>query len=247
MPAHLRVSVADRPGSLAALAAALSRAGANVLSVTVVEREQGRAVDDLVLEWPFGRPWDAVTRAIEDCPGLRLHGIRHVAEPAATSDADLIRQAAEQPDRAVETVVDGLPHVLLADWAAAFDRRTPRLPLLATPGSPTPLPDTGSSFDRPRALTAGPEALILAQLPGSAMRVLVGRYEGPGFTRTEVERCTALLDVTASIRRLSDAGGGRGGRVDGLHLRPPGGDDSDGEDGERVRAVQQAEERHVAL
>src|SRR2546421_630828 len=126
MPAHLRVSVADRPGSLAALAAALSRAGANVLSVTVLERDQGRAVDDL------------------------------------------IRQVVDQPGRALETVVDGLPHVLLADWAAAFDRRTPRLPVFATHGSPTPLPETTASFDRPRALTVGPEALIVAAVPDTS-------------------------------------------------------------------------------
>lgn len=201
MPAHLRVSVADRPGSLAALAAALARAGANVLSVTVLEREQGRAVDDLLIEWPYGRPWDSVTRAIEDCPGLRVHGIRHVAVAAATSDVDLIRQATEQPERALETVVDGLPHVLLADWAAAFDRRTPRLPVLATHGAPTPLPETTPSFDRPRTFIAGPEALIMAALPASSLRVLVGRYEGPGFTRTEVDRCAGLLEVTASIQQ----------------------------------------------
>src|SRR5438067_705744 len=106
MPAHLRVSVADRPGSLAALATALSRVDANVLAVTVVEREQGRAVDDLLLEWPYGRPWDSVIRVLEDCPGLRLHGIRYVSEPAPTFDVDLIRQVVEQPERAVETVVD---------------------------------------------------------------------------------------------------------------------------------------------
>src|SRR4051812_33171722 len=205
MPAHLRVSVADRPGSLAALAAALSRAGANVLSVTVLERDQGRAVDDLLLEWPYGRSWHALTRAVEDCPGLRLHGIRHIATTAATSDVDLIRQVVEQPQRALETVVDGLPHVLLADWAAAFDRRTPRLPVVGTPGAPTPLPETAASFDRPRALTVGPEALVLVQLPESPIRVLVGRYEGPGFTSTEVERCTALLDVTSSVQQLAAA------------------------------------------
>jgi (p)ppGpp synthase/HD superfamily hydrolase len=67
MPAHLRVSVADRPGSLAALATALSRAGANVLAVTVLEREQGRAVDDLLVEWPYPRPWDGLTKALEAC------------------------------------------------------------------------------------------------------------------------------------------------------------------------------------
>jgi len=199
MPAHLRVSVADRPGSLAALATALSRAGANVLSVTVVEREQGRAVDDLVLEWPYGRSWDAVTTALEDCPGLRLHGLRHITEPAATSDVDLVRQVVEQPQRALETVVDGLPHVLLADWAAVFDRRTPRAALFGSPAAPMPLPETAPSFDRPRSFSVGPEALVLAQLPGMPLRVLVGRHEGPGFTMAEVDRCVALLTVAASV------------------------------------------------
>ncbi|MDQ1695527.1 MAG: hypothetical protein QOJ03_880, partial [Frankiaceae bacterium] len=55
MPAHLRVSLSDRSGSLAALAGALAAAGANVLSVTVIEREQGRAIDDLLLDWPYTR------------------------------------------------------------------------------------------------------------------------------------------------------------------------------------------------
>jgi hypothetical protein len=203
MPAQLRVSVADRPGSLAALTSALSRAGVNVLSVTVLERDQGRAVDDLLLEWPYGRPWDVLTRAVEDCPGLRVHGLRHVAVAAASSDVDLIRQVAEQPDRAVETVVDGLPHVLLADWAAAFDRRTARVATFASPGAPTPLPATASALDRPRALTTGAEALILAAIPDSPLRVLVGRYEGPGFVPAEVERCAALLGVTASVLQLA--------------------------------------------
>ncbi|HET7311992.1 MAG TPA: ACT domain-containing protein [Mycobacteriales bacterium] len=203
MPAHLRVSLADRPGSLAALTAALSRAGANVMSVTVLERDQGRAVDDLLLDWPYGRPWHEITRAVEDCAGLRIHGLRHVAIAADTSELDLIRQAAEQPQRAIETVIDGLPHVLLADWAVAFDRASPALPLLTTPGAPTPLPKTVPSFDRPRAMTVGHDALILAALSQSTMRVLVGRYEGPAFTSSEVDRCAALLEVTASVLRLA--------------------------------------------
>jgi len=69
MPAHLRVSVADRPGALAALTRALAAAGANVISLTVLQREGGRAVDDLLLEWPFDRPWDHVVRAVAGCPG----------------------------------------------------------------------------------------------------------------------------------------------------------------------------------
>src|SRR3954447_9374425 len=116
MPAHLRVSVPDRPGSLAALTTTLASAGANVQSVTVIDREGGRAVDDLLLDWPHGRAWDAVTTAIDNCPGVRVHGIRHIAEPSVTHDADLIGQVVAAPERALETLVDGLPHLVLADW-----------------------------------------------------------------------------------------------------------------------------------
>src|SRR3954451_12827719 len=133
MPAHLRVSLADRPGALAALTRALAAAGANVLSVTVLQREAGRAVDDLLLEWPFARPWDHVVRAVEACPGARLHGLRHVAGIDTTADSVLISQVLRAPARALEVLVDTLPSLLLADWAAFADRRWPREPLVATP------------------------------------------------------------------------------------------------------------------
>src|SRR5690348_13248367 len=97
MPAHLRVSLADRPGALAALTRALAAAGANVLSVAVLQREAGRAVDDLLLEWPFARPWDHVVRAVEACPGARLHGLRHVATVDSASDSQLLMQVLKTP------------------------------------------------------------------------------------------------------------------------------------------------------
>src|SRR3954453_833290 len=118
MPAHLRVSVSDRPGSLGALTAALGAAGANVVSVSVDQREQGRAVDDLLLDWPYERPFDAVVRAVARCDGARVHGLRHIAVTDATRDCNVVQQVIDQPNRALETVVDALPHVLLADWCA---------------------------------------------------------------------------------------------------------------------------------
>jgi hypothetical protein len=203
MPAHLRVSVPDRPGSLAALTAALAGAGANVQSVAVVDREAGRAVDDLLLDWPYGRAWDAVTTAIDNCPGVRVHGLRHIAEPSVTHDADLIGQVAAEPQRALETVIDGLPHLLLADWCALFDRRLPHHPEYATPGSPVPLPETAHPLGRPRTLSVDGESLLLAPVPASQLRVLVGRYAGPGFTRGEMHRCATLITVATSIARLA--------------------------------------------
>lgn len=203
MPAHLRVSVPDRPGSLAALTAALAAAGANVQSVSVLDREGGRAVDDMLLDWPYGRAWDAVTTAIDSCPGVRVHGIRHIATPSITHDADLLAHVVAEPQRATETLVDGLPHVLLADWCALLDRRESRQPLYGTPGSPLPLPETDHPLGRPRTLSVDGESLLLAPVPSSQLRVLVGRFAGPGFTRGEMHRCATLLACATSIARLA--------------------------------------------
>lgn len=204
MPAHLRVSVPDRPGSLAALTAALAHAGANVLSVSVIDREAGRAVDDLLLDWPYGRAWDAVTTAIDNCPGVRVHGLRHIAEPSVSHDADLLGQVAAEPTRALETVIDGLPHLLLADWSALFDRHEPRQPDYATPGCPLPLPETDHPLGRPRTMSVDGESLLLAPVPSSPLRVLVGRYAGPGFTRAEMHRCSSLLTTAVAIAGLAE-------------------------------------------
>jgi hypothetical protein len=203
MPAHLRVSVPDRPGSLAALTAALASAGANVVSVAVVDREGGRAVDDQLLDWPIGRAGGAVTTAVDNCPGARVHGLRHIAEPSVTHDADLLGQVVAQPHRALETVVDGLPHLLLADWCALFDRRDPRQPEYATTGSPAPLPVTDHPLGRPRTLSVDGESLLLAPVPSTELRVVVGRFAGPGFTRVEMHRCATVLAVSNAIASLA--------------------------------------------
>ena len=48
----LRVLLPDRPGMLGAVATALGETGADILSVDVVERAAGVAVDDLIASWP---------------------------------------------------------------------------------------------------------------------------------------------------------------------------------------------------
>ncbi|MDQ1694822.1 MAG: hypothetical protein QOJ03_175, partial [Frankiaceae bacterium] len=158
-------------------------------------------IDDLLLDWPYTRAFDAVVRAVGSCDDARLHGLRHITETAASRDCDLVQQVLDQPHRAVETVVDALPHVLLADWCAAFDRRWPREAVYATPGSPLPLPETTGALDRPRAFTVNEEAMVLLHMAGTALRLLVGRYEGPAFTPSEVDRAAALVSVTAGVVR----------------------------------------------
>jgi len=203
MPAHVRVSLPDRPGSLAAVTAALAGVGTNVLSVSVADRQGGRAVDDLLLDWPHSRATDPLTRALDGCPGVRVHGLRHIAEPAVAHDCDLLGQVAAQPERAVETMIDAVPHLFFADWCALVDRRRPRTPEYATPGSPLPLPETQLSSPRPRTTSMDGEALLLTPMPDGLLWVLMGRRGGIGFTRNETQRSTSLLSVVAAMVRLA--------------------------------------------
>ena len=52
MMLRLRVSFPDRPGALGQAARVLGTLGADILQVTVLERETGRAVDDFTVSWP---------------------------------------------------------------------------------------------------------------------------------------------------------------------------------------------------
>jgi hypothetical protein len=206
VPAHLRVSVPDRPGALASLTRALAAAGANVISVHVVQREAGRAVDDLLLEWPFERPWDAVMRAVEGSPGARVHGLRHVATAAETPEIELVRQVLGQPGGWLDLLADALPSVLLADWAAAIDMRRPRVPVVAAPRSPLPLPAVPAALPRPRALLVDGSPVLAVPCADEHLRILVGRNGGPPFTRSERDRCAAVVDVVALIGHSRVAG-----------------------------------------
>ena len=77
MPSYLlRVQLEDRPGSLGSLAVALGSVGADILSLDVVERGSGYAVDDLVIELPAGAMPDMLITAAEGLTGVRVEAIR---------------------------------------------------------------------------------------------------------------------------------------------------------------------------
>ena len=70
MPSFLlRVQLDDRPGSLGSLAVALGSVGADILSLDVVERASGYAIDDLVVDLPPGAMPDMLITAAESWSG----------------------------------------------------------------------------------------------------------------------------------------------------------------------------------
>src|SRR6202023_2610737 len=80
----LRIELADRPGSLGSLAVALGSVGADILSLDVVERVSGLAIDDLVVDLPPGAMPDTLITAAEALSAVRVDTIRpHPGLPEA--------------------------------------------------------------------------------------------------------------------------------------------------------------------
>ncbi|MDQ1690214.1 MAG: hypothetical protein QOD87_322, partial [Pseudonocardiales bacterium] len=75
----IRVVLPDRPGALGAVATALGHAGADILSVDIVERTPGHATDDLVVELPADRLADSLVTAASSVEGVRVESIRPYA------------------------------------------------------------------------------------------------------------------------------------------------------------------------
>jgi hypothetical protein len=52
-------------------------------------------------------------------------------------------------------------------------------------------------------LVVDDDPVMALPCPDSELRLLVGRSSGPGFTRTERERCSALLSTIVDLARLA--------------------------------------------
>ena len=75
----LRLVLPDRPGALGAVATALGTVGADILSVDVIERSPGSAIDDFVVELPPDKLADSLVTAAATVEGVHVESIRPYA------------------------------------------------------------------------------------------------------------------------------------------------------------------------
>jgi len=119
----LRVALPDRPGSLGQVARTLGVVGADIVSVMVLERAGGRAVDDFTVVWPASSPADRVLTGLAAIPGVRVDGVwrgTELSEPGGGREVALVGQVAANPANGLATLVDAAPALFGADWAAVL-------------------------------------------------------------------------------------------------------------------------------
>lgn len=201
---RLRIWVADRPGALGQVTRELGACGVDIVQVSVLSRELGRALDEITVFMPEERHRERLERALRGLTGVTVEGVRPSGEvPGAFPDLDLLGRVAADPRAALNILADALPRILAADWAVAV-----------RVGSAGPLPAAAvlaRSWDAPqevalpslppRAATVSVGAARYAAAPvgDSGVLAVVCRIGDPPFHRFEVLRLTRLTEVSAAV------------------------------------------------
>jgi hypothetical protein len=226
----LRLVVPDRPGILGAVATALGTAGIDILSVHVLERGGGLAVDDVVVELPRHRLPDSLITAVCTVPGVEVETLRPFAGPLDTHrELELLealaRAAAGPPEPALtaKLLAAELPRVFHGSWAAVLRARddgtdgdtevvaaseaAPTFEGLALPwlpmGTARLLPSDEEWLpERWREMAVEMMAAPYGD-PGTA--VVLGRSGGPAYRRSELLRLVHLTGIASSVAALPPA------------------------------------------
>ncbi|MGM1060465.1 ACT domain-containing protein [Saccharothrix sp. Mg75] len=210
----IRVQLPDRPGTLGAVATALGEIGADILSVDVVERGAGLAIDDLVVELPSGRLPDVLITAAESIEGVEVDAVRPYAGVLDTHrELELVEEVAEDPKHGLEVFTEGVPKIIRAGWAVvvSWDGRkvhrltsssaAPETRLESQPWMPLARATVLDGDDDWVPETWRELGTELAATPlGKPDRVLlVGRPGGPMFRAAEVARLAHLAGIVSVV------------------------------------------------
>ncbi len=118
----LRIVLPDRPGALGAVATALGGVGADILSLDVIERGPGAAIDDLVVELPPDKLADSLVSAAVTVEGVRVESIRpYAGQIDPHRELELLDNLAAKPHESLAVLADGVARVFRAGWAIVLD------------------------------------------------------------------------------------------------------------------------------
>jgi hypothetical protein len=210
----LRVQLPDRPGSLGSLALALGSVGADILSLDVVERGAGYAIDDIVVEVTPGALPDTLITAAESIEDIRVDSLRPYSGVLDTHrELELIDQVASARDDRLQVLVDGVPRVLRVGWSTVLDigpqgafrvvgsQSAPETQAATAPWMPLekPMSLDGEADWVPQIWKDMDTKLAAAPLGSTSKVLMLGRPGGPEFRPSEIARLGYLSGIVATV------------------------------------------------
>ena len=209
----LRLMLPDRPGALGAVATALGHVGADIMSVDIIERSPGFAIDDLVVELPSDKLADTLITAASTVEGVRVESIRpYAGQIDPHRELELLDALATKPDPTGQVLAEGVARIFRAGWAVVLappvdgqaevlgaSAAAPELTSLNAPWWPaTPARVLSATDDwAPRDWDAVGTELAVAPLGEGAL--LLGR-PALRWLPAELIRLNHLAGIAASVR-----------------------------------------------
>ena len=196
----MRVELPDVPGSLGRVASAIGEAGGDIEAIEIVEKVDGFAVDDVLLEIPPGTMPDSIVSACSTLDGVSVLWVnRYAAGGNLFLDLEVVEALTEDPGSAQERLIDLLPVAFRVDWAARVRPDGSGATLVhGTDAAPT-------SFELPPVTAPtrlpGNDVYVECAAPLGDDLVLMGRRGGPEFLDSELARLQHLLGLAVTISR----------------------------------------------
>lgn len=200
MPFLLRVALPDVPGSLGRVATAIGEAGGDIEAIEIVEKRDGTAIDDVLLEMHDGAMPDSIVSACNTLDDVQVMWIsRYAAGGNIFLDLEVVEELTVDPARALDRIVDLLPVAFRADWALRVHRS--RGVVRRTDAAPNDWPFL--EIERAAAIDVEGDEVNLyagARIDGNDVIVLC-RRGGPEFVESELARLGHLIGLAGSLAR----------------------------------------------
>jgi hypothetical protein len=214
----LRLVVPDRPGILGAVATAMGTAGIDIVSLDVLERGNGVAVDDLVVDLPADRLPDSLITVAQSVPDVEVESLRPFAGALDTHrELELLDALARSGGSAEKLLAAELPRVFHGGWAVVLEGADPWRVSAASEAAPS-----FDDVDLPWMPLSGPRLLpseddwlperwremaieMMAAPYGDDSVVVLGRSGGPAFRRSELLRLVHLTGIASTVTHLPPA------------------------------------------
>jgi hypothetical protein len=199
MPFLLRVKLPDVPGSLGRVATAIGMAGGDIEAIEIVEkRDDGTAVDDVLLELEQGMMPDSVVSACSAIDGVEVLWVsRYPAGGNLIMDLEAVEELTASPETAFDKLVDLLPATFRVDWGARVHRA--KGVVYGTSAAPDEFEFV--EIEAPTRLESPEDEVTLfaaARLDGNEI-VVIGRRGGPEFAESEIARLGHLCGLAVTI------------------------------------------------
>lgn len=183
--------------------------GADINAVEIVEKYEGYAVDDFMLELPGGVQPDSLISVCTDIDNVEILWLSHYPEQwGLQGDVDVLNHMAEHPERAEEILTLEAPAVFRVSWAVLVDRTSGavRLKTELAPDLESIEPGLFGSLDSPRVtelpdgwLPGWNDTLIAVAPFRSGSSIVLARRGGPDFLPSELARLNHLAALAAPI------------------------------------------------